>query len=413
LGRIAASVERYTPAADLETPNGQPEGSIALAELVQVFQRWLHFRDPSVIYFVLATIAANRMDTDPVWNMLVGGPGWGKTELLVATGGLPHVHVTSTVTEAGLLSGTRRKEHATDAKGGLLKQIGDFGFLIIKDFTSILSMNRDVRAALLAALREVFDGKWTRHVGVDGGKTLDWAGKLAVMAGCTGTIDSYHAVIGTMGERFIFYRFDHEEGDEEDQAAKAMDLVGRESHMRQELAKAMAQFFAGIHIPTAPTRPEGEDRQRLISLAILAAHCRSAVERDSRSREIDLIPDGEAPGRLALTLTRLLAGLRTIGVNESEAWALLVKVALDCMPALRRKVFHLLVERYDEKLTTADVAVILSYPPRTAERTLEDLAAHGVICRHQAVKGNAYRWNISDWALTRYRIATKTAPVAG
>ena len=34
-------------------------------------------------------------------------------------------------------------------------------------------MNRDTRAKVLAALREVYDGRWDRNVGTDGGRTLD------------------------------------------------------------------------------------------------------------------------------------------------------------------------------------------------------------------------------------------------
>ena len=37
-------------------------------------------------------------------------------------------------------------------------------------------MNRDTRAEVLAALREVYDGRWSRNVGTDGGRTLDWTG---------------------------------------------------------------------------------------------------------------------------------------------------------------------------------------------------------------------------------------------
>mgnify|MGYP003466777145 CR=1 FL=1 len=40
----------------------------------------------------------------------------------------------------------------------------------LKDFGSILSMHRDARGAVLAALREIYDGSWSRSIGVDGGR---------------------------------------------------------------------------------------------------------------------------------------------------------------------------------------------------------------------------------------------------
>jgi hypothetical protein len=45
-------------------------------------------------------------------------------------------------------------DHAKDATGGLLREIGEDGVLVIKDVTSVLSMNGDARSLVLAALRE-------------------------------------------------------------------------------------------------------------------------------------------------------------------------------------------------------------------------------------------------------------------
>jgi hypothetical protein len=411
-GQPASTYRRQGASVHAET-NGHlspptPEDPMDVCRLEQTFQRWLHLRDPGPLRFVCATIAANRMESDPLWGMLVGGPGWGKTELLNSTGRLPHVHTAATITEAALLSGTRRKEKAPEAKGGLLRQIGPFGLLVLKDFTSILSMNRDVRAALLAALREIYDGSWTRHVGVDGGRELSWSGKLAIIAGCTGAIDSFHAVIGAMGERFVFYRFEHADGDEALQAHKALELVGKERQLRQELADAMARFFAGLTIPTSPPALDKPDRERLIALARLAARCRSAVERDGRTREIELIPDAEAPGRLALTLARLWAGLQCIGVAHDAAWTLLVKVAMDCMPDLRRQVFMYLLGHEGVRPSASDIALRLGYPTTTATRCLEDMAAHGVVIRHVSGRGKSHEWEMSDWAFALYQHVTNT-----
>ena len=157
----------------------------SLGDVVVTFSRWLHIPDPSPLCAVLGTVAANRLEGDAVWLLLVGPPGGGKSELLTALSSLPDVHAAATLTEASLLSGTPKREHDKAAKGGLLRTIGDFGIIVAKDFGSVLSMNRDARSALLAALREVYDGSWTRHVGTDGGKTLSWAGKVRLVGGCT------------------------------------------------------------------------------------------------------------------------------------------------------------------------------------------------------------------------------------
>ena len=59
----------------------------------------------------------------------------------------------------------RRSE---DAKGGFLREIGDAGIIVIKDFGSIFSMHGEKRQTLLAAFREIYDGQWVRRLGTDG-----------------------------------------------------------------------------------------------------------------------------------------------------------------------------------------------------------------------------------------------------
>ncbi len=80
--------------------------------------------------------------------------------------------------------------------------------LVVKDVTSILAMNRDVRASVLAALREVYDGRWERNVGTDGGRSLTWTGRITVIGAVTTAYDTAHGVIAAMGDRFTLVRVD-------------------------------------------------------------------------------------------------------------------------------------------------------------------------------------------------------------
>ena len=67
-------------------------------------------------------------------------------------------------------------------------------------------MHRDKRQGVLAALREIYDGGWVRCLATDGGLTLSWEGKLGLLGGCTEVIDRHHAVMNTLGERFLLFR---------------------------------------------------------------------------------------------------------------------------------------------------------------------------------------------------------------
>jgi hypothetical protein len=377
-----------------DEPPAPPTEPRTLTDVVSTFRRWLYLEDAGALYVFLGCLAANYLPGDPVWLMLVGGSSVGKTEPLQAAAGLSSVHVMATLTgEGALLSGTSKREQSRGATGGLLRQVGDFGILLLKDFGSIISMHRDARANVLAALREVFDGSWTRYVGADGGRQLHWQGKLGLVAACTTAIDTAYAVSGTLGERFVMYRLALTERN--DQAERALDNARLKAQMRRELADAVQGLFADLDRTAEPPDLSPDERRRFVSLANLATLCRSGVVRDGYRREIELIMDEEGPARLAGALLHLYWGMLAIGVDRADAWPVIVKCAFDSMPKVRRDVFDAL--RDGGWHATNAIALQVSYPTVTARRALEDLAAHRVTRRRQA-EGKADEWALTNRA---------------
>ena len=70
----------------------------------------------------------------------------------------------------------------------------------------------------------------------------------------------------------------------------------------------------------------------------------------------------------------IIRGLRAVGVTEDRAWSIIEKVALDCLPLVRRGVLMALAGAGDP-LTTAEVAGRAEQPPTPARRALEELLA--------------------------------------
>jgi len=385
------------PASAIKTsPVVEPQ---PLADVLKTFRRWLYLPDPGALYVTLGAVAANRMPGDPVWLLLVAASSSGKTEILLSLNGLDEVIPAATLTEAALLSGVPRKEVAQGATGGLLRKIGDYGILTLKDFGSVLSMPHASRASTLAALRECFDGSWDRPMGADGGKVLSWQGKLGLVAGVTTVVDRHHAVMDSLGSRFAFYRVDVDERAAQTRRALLHRRGARE--MRGELRDAVNALFAGITLPDDDALTEA-DHERLIVLADFVTLARSPIERDGYStREIELVPDPEAPARFALMLASLLEGLYAIGLDRAAAWTLVSKVAFDSMPAQRRQVIQLLAEV--ETTTTKSTAMGLGLPTTTTRRVLEDLTAHRLVQREEGDDGKSDSWRLSAWARDKYR----------
>src|SRR5262249_50412146 len=183
-----------------------PSPSSPIEDTLKIFREWLLLDNDTPVLAMPGAVAANMLSGDAIWLGIIAPPSSAKTEILITLANIPHTEMVGTLSVAGLLSGTPRRQQAAGAKGGLLQKIGARGFLVLKDFGSILSMRPELKAELLAALREVFDGKWTRVIGADGGRTLSWSGKIGLLFGCTRVYDSYYGVISELGDRFLLCR---------------------------------------------------------------------------------------------------------------------------------------------------------------------------------------------------------------
>jgi hypothetical protein len=363
-----------------------------LERALKVFDKWLALESRAPVLAVLGTVAANRLEGDPVWLGVVAPPSSAKTEIINSLSGLDRVVQAATLTPAALLSGSPHKQRDKASKGGLLREIGDFGILALKDFGSILSMRPDAKSELLAALREIADGAWTRHVGVDGGRTLAWKGKLGLIFGVTPVIDAYHGVIGSLGDRWLLTRM----APVKNQFAKALEHRGAGTNtMRAELSEAVARLFAarGQNIPCSIS---GDEITRIGRVIDLAVRLRGTVERDRRTRELDAVCGAEGVARIGLALERLLAGLDMLGVDRRTALAVVESVAMDSVPPQRRKAYEH-VKNSVIGMTTNDIARALELPKNTARRVLEDLAAYGLITREGGDLGRADEWTKAAW----------------
>src|SRR5207247_5698326 len=79
----------WTAPAEKTACDGGPDVSEkvlphSLVELEDVFGRWLLIRDRALLPVLAGTILAHRLDSDPVWLLVVAPPGGTKTEPLRA-----------------------------------------------------------------------------------------------------------------------------------------------------------------------------------------------------------------------------------------------------------------------------------------------------------------------------------------
>jgi len=104
------------------------------------------------------TVATGWTEGDALWLYVVGAPGSGKTELVRAfADGRKRAYFLSSLTPNSLVSGLKDGKH-------LLPEL-DGKTLIIKDFTMTLESHRENRDALFGALRDAYDGSYSKAFG--------------------------------------------------------------------------------------------------------------------------------------------------------------------------------------------------------------------------------------------------------
>jgi hypothetical protein len=380
-----------------EAKQEEPPPRCSLADAHATFKKWLGDEyDLDAASAAIAAAASERLPGDPLWLLIVAGPGGAKTETVQALAGAG-AHVTSTIaSEGALLSATPRRERNKKATGGLLRKIGDRGVLVIKDVTSILSADRNTRASVLAAVREIYDGRWERNVGTDGGATLTWVGRIVIVGAVTTAWDAAHAVVATMGDRFVLLRPKTNTGRKK-AGLGAIHNTGDESAMRKELAAVVGGVVA--HMDTAGHRLSDDEIDRLLKAADIVTMARSAVERDYRG-DILFAHDPEMPTRFAKQLVQLLRGAIAVGMTPADGMRLALRCARDTIPPLRRDI---LLDLANNPLSTVrDVRRRISKPRNTVRRELEGMHMLGLL---RCDETDETASDGKEYTVFRYRLA--------
>jgi hypothetical protein len=148
--KIVRSVSNYPPAHNLgkesATPMNAQHRILTLDQLEARFDKQLLLADRDVVKVVIANVVANRLDGDPLWLFLIGPPSGVKTELLRSVNGIPLVYPLSDLTTHTFASGMKGPD------ASLLSKLDHGTILVLKDFTTVLSMNRDMRGEILEVM---------------------------------------------------------------------------------------------------------------------------------------------------------------------------------------------------------------------------------------------------------------------
>jgi len=366
-------------------------------------------KDPYITKLMVATVISQFLPSDPVWVVIVAPSGGCKSEFVNMISYVhwtppgenkmeQSVHPMSTLTPRTFVSGMKGQGR----DNSLLLQISN-GIITFKDLTSLLSEHKDDRAVIMAQLREIYDGKYSKSFGT--GEQVNWVGKITILAGATYAIHSMKQSYTAMGERFIFYNMIQPERSEAAQKTMENQEEGLMAQHREELAVRFSAYAIDVlnSMPKSLPKINKELRVDMISLAELATRARSDVERNWRSpqQEIIEVHPPEMPTRFAGQLQTMVQALKIINHKETgnfdlykEDTDILHKLALDSVTKMRRIIMQELAKY--TTIETAGLALRLGLPTNSVRRYVEDLAALEIVDREKGGGSRGDRWILKD-----------------
>ncbi len=336
----------------------------AYGELVDAYRRAFRTEDLAPLDVCLAAILTSRWEGEPLWGFIVAPPSSGKTATLQVfqkdkDGSL----FRNTLTPHALVSGLKR-----EAKD-LLPRL-DGKCLIVKDFTSILTMHREGRDEILGDLRAIFDGDFAKSFGSDVGDK-EYAARFNLLAAVTPVIELHYSVDSVLGQRFFMVRmvlpreYDSD-AEREPEAVKA--------ELQEKVLTLLRERRA---LPFDPALTADQVRE-CKALAVDVATLRTEVPRDQKG-DLKMMPATEGPSRLANQFEKIAGGVAFARAHSEvldEDMEVVRRVARDTVPSVRREV---LVALQAGRMTVRDVRAITKLGDWEARRKLADLEILGVL----------------------------------
>ncbi|MBI4158443.1 MAG: hypothetical protein HY505_02395 [Candidatus Yanofskybacteria bacterium] len=363
---------------------------IELEEVYQAFEK-IGAVSREVIDIAMA-IAYSSLKSDlvdvPLWGVLVGPPSSMKTELVKALRGLEHIYYLDTLTSnpfsSGYVAPKGRKSY------DLLDEL-DNKCLVIRDMTTLFSLNEETVKKLLGELVAIYDEEFAKFSPTRGLKS--YKAKFSLLGCITpAALNKHRRYIDMIGARFLFIRLPELTSERE----KKGFGIAWQSEKRKGLIKyareLMYSYITQIDGKNIILLPEDGNIQEILNgLAVLVSRGRGTVLTKQQSFKDDEGKDRtyyevedvqvEEPWRALLQLrglSRYLAIVRGKETVTTDEMKTLAEIGLSTMPVDRAEAVQQLFKQLNTRpsLTSRELQTLLPHRShRTFQRLFKELEA--------------------------------------
>lgn len=370
------------------------DGPIELEEVYLAFERiGAVSRDIIDVVMAIAFSSLKPEFSDVMlWGIIAGAPSSMKTEMMKALRGLSHIYYLDTLTSNPFASGyVAPKGHKSY---DLLDELDD-KCLVIRDMTTLFSLNEETVKKLLGELVAIYDEEFAKFSPTRGLKS--YKAKFSLLGCITpAMLNKHRRYIDMIGARFLFIRLPELTAERE----KKGFGIAWQGEKRKDLIKYARQLMYSYIVqvneqdPTLP--PEDENIQEILNgLAVLVSRGRGTVITKQQSFKNDEGKDMtyyevedvqiEEPWRALLQLRglgRYLAIIRRKETVTTDELKTIADIALSTMPVDRAEAVQQLFKQLNVRtsLTSKELQALLPHRShRTFQRLFKELEALKIV----------------------------------
>lgn len=342
------------------------------AALVKQFRKILHLEQNQLdaLAVCVATVASTGSRGTPLWLFLVGPPGSGKSEMLLAFSQLEERCLfLSRLTSEAFISGFSGEDNS------VMSYLRN-RTLVIKDFTSVKAMSQEKQVDLFGMLRDAYDGEVAKPFGNDVGIRSYKDCWFPMLAGVTHVIHADNQ--SQYGERFLKFELLDEFHDVAKQTRASMAKAANDAKASEPdntLKNAVIAFFEQRPFDRnkLPKVMGTKYETKIEALAHIVAITRTSADR--KGNNYAYRPTPENPGRLGsqfIKLSQHLCWVLDKPKMDDEVYNIIRKTAMHTVISWSLEIIRALIKNPDG-LTMADMTRELGVAVETVRPSLETL----------------------------------------
>jgi len=308
---------------------------VSLAEVYRVVKKWLYMTNLERVDIILATVLSLFYDGNPLWVFIIGSSGDGKTEIVRALDGLPHVRKIDQLTANTFASG---KKGAHDLGAEL---DGKRTILIFIDLACLTSLNKDEKKKIWSQFRTLYDGEIYKDTG--SGVSKKYKNCYVTIIACTTKAirEEYH-IHQQLGTREFLYDTNAQPEDNIEKMHRVIGNLGKKKEMREELKKAI-QGFIKTHRFNNDIVMSPEILEYIYKQCEKLALLRATAPVDWYVGELTGDADAEVPTRLVEQFSVLYKALKSLDpAYQDQSYKNIVEnIIRSSSHPVRYKLYHI------------------------------------------------------------------------